>query len=537
MRSLIPKAYAYADDVNCILNNDLISLQALFNEYDRLTNLSGLCLNADKTEIMRIKKRHRHLPAARYRIRYLDKDFEITPKQRIKINGVIFQQEAAEMKEANVTEVLTKIDAIFKQWSRRSLSLLGKVLIVKTFGISQLIYLMQSIVLEPCHLKRINATLYKYIWNRHYLAAKAPERIKREIMNTPIKKGGFGMLDVAELDDSLKLRALGRLVSTSHPMLSKVKNSINWSDYLAVTVKPDVEEVTSRAIKLLNLDRNEWGKLDILDRNRQLLALIGDRQIGKAINQRGRSSLAYFLIRQTGARKIAELNGAQLDSIARFVNPDWLTKVRNSIGLRAGVTLEDKHSYYDGRNLQGIQALSTKEFRMVRNKTDQICIFKLGLILTPIESRSWLFKINRLTSVKHKSVVLRIAHGEIYTREKLHRYNLVASNECLICQEVDTLEHKFITCDYVRRIWQVVNDLDGLNPDPQAEPEQAILGAWLNSDILNVTVRAEILLRLSYLREQNYVIRPKIFVKLAIESLVRKEQNTELKNQLVALLQ
>ena len=220
-----------------------------------------------------------------------------------------------------MTEVLSKIDAIFKRWSRRNLSLLGKVLIVRTFGISQLIYIMQSIVLEPCHFKRINATLYKYIWNRHYLAAKAPERIKREIMNTPIKKGGFGMLDVVELDDSLKLRTLGRLASTKHPMLSKVKTSIDWSDYLAVTIKPNVEEVTSRAIKLLNSDRNEWGHIELLDRDRQMLALVGDQQIAKSINQRGRLSLAYFLIRQTGAQKLRDLNEAQLDSIARFVDP------------------------------------------------------------------------------------------------------------------------------------------------------------------------------------------------------------------------
>ena len=220
-----------------------------------------------------------------------------------------------------MTEVLSKIDAIFKRWSRRNLSLLGKVLIVRTFGISQLIYIMQSIVLEPCHFKRINATLYKYIWNRHYLAAKAPERIKREIMNTPIKKGGFGMLDVVELDDSLKLRTLGRLAFTKHPMLSKVKTSIDWSDYLAVTIKPNVEEVTSRAIKLLNSDRNEWGHIELLDRDRQMLALVGDQQIAKSINQRGRLSLAYFLIRQTGAQKLRDLNEAQLDSIARFVDP------------------------------------------------------------------------------------------------------------------------------------------------------------------------------------------------------------------------
>ena len=52
----LPKVYAYADDVNTVIKNDEGSLQAVFNEYNRLTKLSGLELNADKTELMRLKK-------------------------------------------------------------------------------------------------------------------------------------------------------------------------------------------------------------------------------------------------------------------------------------------------------------------------------------------------------------------------------------------------------------------------------------------------------------------------------------------------
>ena len=76
---------------------------------------------------------------------------------------------------------------------------------------------MQSIELKSNHYKTVNALIYKYIWNRHYLAAKAPERIKRDILNKSIKLGGYGMLDVAALDESLKLRAIGRLLTSHHP--------------------------------------------------------------------------------------------------------------------------------------------------------------------------------------------------------------------------------------------------------------------------------------------------------------------------------
>ena len=48
----IPKVLAYADDIACITAPDKISIQRIFNHYDVLTSVSGLKLNADKTEII-----------------------------------------------------------------------------------------------------------------------------------------------------------------------------------------------------------------------------------------------------------------------------------------------------------------------------------------------------------------------------------------------------------------------------------------------------------------------------------------------------
>ena len=56
--------------------------------------------------------------------------------------------------------------------------------------------------------KKFNALLYQFIWNRHFGAAKAPDKIKREIINTTIEFGCFGLLDIQDLDRSLKLKML-----------------------------------------------------------------------------------------------------------------------------------------------------------------------------------------------------------------------------------------------------------------------------------------------------------------------------------------
>jgi len=85
------------------------------------------------------------------------------------------------MRATNLEAVLKKVDGQLSRWSSRSLSLLGKILVLKTFGISQVIYLMQSIKLEDDDIKKLKNLLYKFLWNRNYLAAKAPERIKLKL--------------------------------------------------------------------------------------------------------------------------------------------------------------------------------------------------------------------------------------------------------------------------------------------------------------------------------------------------------------------
>ena len=48
----IPKVLAYADDIACLIKPDQVSLQKIFDHYSVLTEVSGLKLNADKTEII-----------------------------------------------------------------------------------------------------------------------------------------------------------------------------------------------------------------------------------------------------------------------------------------------------------------------------------------------------------------------------------------------------------------------------------------------------------------------------------------------------
>ena len=86
------------------------------------------------------------------------------------------------------TTSLTKVSnmkRIIKHWSRRNLSIYGKILIAKTYIISQFInnslqfYTMQSIGLPERVLSSIYHTLYSVIWEKKNSNKKAFEKVKR----------------------------------------------------------------------------------------------------------------------------------------------------------------------------------------------------------------------------------------------------------------------------------------------------------------------------------------------------------------------
>ena len=135
----IPKALAYADDIACLINPDQQSLQKIFDHYDVLTSLSGLNLNADKTEI--INKGG----LEKYTVNYNGKTVEIKQCEMIKINGILLSYDTDQARENNIAKMLDSVKTQLHAWSRRNLSILGKIQIFKTFGLSQILYTLSTV--------------------------------------------------------------------------------------------------------------------------------------------------------------------------------------------------------------------------------------------------------------------------------------------------------------------------------------------------------------------------------------------------------
>ena len=542
----LPKALSYADDVNCIVSNDPITLQEIFKEYERLTKLAGLELNAAKTEILPFVSENLNLDKStmRFNFQYNHNHYNLPAMTEMKVNGIWIQQDENLMKDTNVGHVLKKMENHLKTWSARNLSVLGKILIVKTFGISQIIFLMQSIVLNENHFVKLNSLLYKFIWNRHFMAAKAPERIKREIVNKPIKLGGLGMLNIRELDSSLKLKALGRLFGTMHPYLNTLKNKIVLTDFFNPFIQTSVDEIASMGIALLKSNRSNHLASTELSSNSLFIKALKSIKITRLLRNNGNLSLAWHNLHTRGARSIGDLTLRELGSLERFIDRSLLNNLRLATttpnNLHQGTCIET--SLIVGTTFKNLTTLSSKEIRLNLGDNTPITIFKIGPIMSPSQSINWASCLNKLTNTKHKDILLRLIHGELYSKERLYRYRLVDSSTCLRCGNIETLKHKYFDCPYIREIWSKtlkLTDKLRLSIDPTETLIEKALCCTHEPNKVSLILHAEIISRIRQLRDNdaNLLLLPKLFVKKAAEWTLRREQSTFNKNTIVALLE
>ena len=522
----LPKVYGYADDLNLTVKCEVNTVQEVFKEYERLTKQSGLELNADKTEIMKIGGNERQ---SIFHFTYLGVEVEISSIDKVKINGIYFQNNQDLMADENVNNAVKRMDAHFKSWSRRALSTLGKILICKTFGISQIIYLMQSLMLNEKHFKQINSILFKFIWNRHYLAAKAPERVRRDIVCKNVKNGGFGMLDVAAIDKSLKLRMFCRTVSSNHPFLAILKGKIQL-DFFYPKCQTNVDKTLNVSIEVLKKERGKLWGLTELDNNVDILNAVRNCKIAEIISGQGRLSLPYFAIWARGKRLIGDLTVDELRSLFHYVDNvkhEKLEKaVRFNLPHRPRENVDISKCVLLKGKIVNLETCSSKAIREMILEEKVITTFKVGLTLNERLSANWLYRVNKLQSTQHKCTLLRIAHGEVYTQERLARFGLVDSALCSRCDQVEDLNHKIADCVYVRKIWEVF--IRALNLNETYDKLELIMGIRTDHEFL--CLHAEILLRILRIpRESNFLIHPKHFVRLACKkvSICEKRNDTK----------
>ena len=191
------KISQFADDTSLFLKNidsitNAIEILRLFG------NISGLELNLGKTKAIWLGSwRHKENKP-------LGLNWTNEPVRALEIFISYNEQENDKKKVAKKIDNLNiKLDL----WRGRKLSLFGNCLIVKTLGISQIVYSASMLDISPNDTSGIKKHIFSFIWN------KKPDKIKRNIMCQDYINGGLRAPDPDILFKSLRLAWISRLLT------------------------------------------------------------------------------------------------------------------------------------------------------------------------------------------------------------------------------------------------------------------------------------------------------------------------------------
>jgi len=502
-----PKVLAYADDITCIIENDIQDLQEIFNEYGRLSKASGLVLNADKTEILDGNE-------SQFRICYSGEHYLIKGAKSVKINGVYFNKDLVQMKNDNFIHLTNKIENMLTGWRARNLSLLGKILIYKTFGMSQVIYILSVATLNQNQYKKIDTMFNNFLWGRELAVVTVNSRIGRERLNTPIEYGGFGMIQYERILEGIYCRQLSKMYDQTydHPIkFISIKNDIHFATGKSLTsVADDI------AIKAHNIMYAAFTKHVKKLTNQQIVedsiltSLLGAIDLGLTIKPRWSQSVEatrlLHVLRCTNIKDIIEQGRIAVKLSTKILKSFFLRIVKAlwHANTQCEVITNEKFVTPKG-TYKLIYTITSKEFRELANGQ-----FKVLPPKNPLEldvqsddgrylAKNYFNTIKRLSNTRHKNTLLRIWNGDSLSYSRLVHLRVVENNLCPNCGGIDTPTHMLIECHVAMQTWDRL--ITKIPKNPNINMIEYAVGLY--DDRIELSIKAEILKMLMHGRNMD----------------------------------
>ena len=203
---------------------------------DQFKQVSSLSINLNKTNAMWLGTQQQKVDAIG----------GIQPVTSLTILGVDISY-SSDVLSLQLKKILAKIRGQLNMWGTRQLSLYGKIQIVKTFALSQVIYIASMVQIPETCFQEVIKVAYEFIW-------KGPDRIKRQVMVKSLEEGGLKMICLKSLIQAQKVKWINRVFSS---------NSKGWKAVLLDLLNGVGRELIFHCnvdVKCLKLDIPPWYK-------------------------------------------------------------------------------------------------------------------------------------------------------------------------------------------------------------------------------------------------------------------------------------
>ena len=464
--TVVKKLEQYADDIWVSMKHKKSCYQALFKILHDFAKFSGLKANYDKTEVLRIGSLR--LSDARF---YSDFPLQWTDGP-IKILGIWCTSDPDLMLKINFEKTLDKAANICKIWSKRPLTILGKILLVNTLIVPLFTYRL-SIIRTPTNkdFSDYKKLVTAFIWDK-----KKP-RIAYSRLIRDFDQGGLRLADLECKNIALKTKWMqvarfqgntlwGKTVSCSLNMECNdiAECNINIKDVKAV-IQPSMFRDVMTAWCRINF-RTPTSQGDVLD---QVLRYNSHIKCGGKLmflDKWYRSGVVKMkhIWREDRFKTIVELReefGKEINIIdaSRVINAipkEWKILIKKKVE-----TVVDSSAIDKVRNLTKCTKI-VYDFLISRMINDSKARLKweseLDLELyDPLWGNLYRDVVKLTLSTKLRCFQYRIINRYLVTNVIISKWHENIKADCTFCnQEIETIRHLLVDCESVKKLWSTL---------------------------------------------------------------------------------
>ena len=388
-----------ADDTTVFVKNSK-SVDEVLNIMMEFERLSGLKVNKEKSEAVWIGC-HRN---SKHKCGYLKWSTE-----PVKVLGVYVGYDKDKCNDLNWEPRLKKLENTFNSWKMRNLTPIGKIQIIKTFGLSNLIYLASILDVPLTVVDRVNSLIYDFLDCAKY-------KIKKGVLMAPFAAGGLNAPSFKELALALKFTWLRRFLDDSNG---------KWKNMFAFLFQSnDKEGILCSSIDPYNIPS----------------------QISNNMSLFYTDCLRVWLVMRSMRKKCQ-----------KHLSWNHLYKIFISV-------LENNlNTFYLEHHTIDIQDLNTKAVYgvLVRNiisKTDIVTLWERECGIQFVDN-IWLFAKSATPEIELHSFHWKFILRRLPTNLKLSQWGRIDSPLCSRCKVIDTYKHRYWDCVTAASIWKYVQQI------------------------------------------------------------------------------
>ncbi len=437
---------------------------------------------------------------------------------------------------------MEKIKSLLNIWSRRKLTIFGKITIIKQLAIPKILYPASVLSVPEGFVDKIKKLFYSFIWGNK-------EHVKRSILNNSVDKGGVKMVDIEVLLNAVKAVWVYRLIkSTPQDLWSIIPNNIfgfrkNNSLLLKLnfTDNRDIRHIfplMSSFYKdiLCAYNKSKCISFELFCKDIWNQPLWCNKHL--YYNVRNKKELLFFNSWiEDGIVMVSDLRfiGGVLDD-AYIYNKlkdrrnifSEMSKVKEALKPFKNLLTEQQMVAQENLELQAVNGTSMHDFKKAKAKPFYKAILKDTLQTINITSFNNNFILNvdmqefeclqksRHSCTSDKKILefnFKVIHNFLACNKSLVKWKKYNSELCSICDEQEDIIHVLFSCKCAKIIWSVFED----NTDFAITRKDIILG----NSMMDKNIQLAILL-LSYIIYKQWVKEKFNNVKRSVHSFLRQ---------------